>query len=100
MIVRIVKMTFRPNEVSAFLEIFAEIKFKISSFEGCRKLELLHDNNDPRIMITRSLWDNEASLEAYRNSELFISTWTRTKALFDDKAEAWTMTDITDPSNA
>lgn len=89
MIVRIVKMHFREEEVETFKSLFEEIKFKIRAFPGVLLLECLQDVNDPQIFFTYSHWQSEADLEKYRNSELFKSTWAKTKILFERRAEAW-----------
>ena len=89
--IRIVKMHFREDKTENFLELFTEVFPKISTFPGCTKLELLRDINDPAVFFTYSTWDKEESLEAYRNSELFKSTWVRTKVLFANKAAAWSV---------
>lgn len=89
--IRIVKLTFRENEVDSFLEIFNESKTKIRSFPGCARLELLNDINNPAIFFTYSYWDRPESLENYRTSELFQSVWMKTKVLFDGKPEAWSV---------
>ncbi len=91
MIVRIVKMTFEPEHISHFQELFVGWKPKIRAFPGCRYLELLHDMEDPRIFFTYSHWDDPSDLEVYRTSEVFASVWPVTKALFAAPAEAWTV---------
>lgn len=91
MIVRLVKMTFRESEVGTFQRLFDERKALIKASPGCHRLQLLHDGRDPRIFFTLSHWNEEADLEAYRQSQLFEETWTLTKALFDDKPKAWTL---------
>jgi heme oxygenase (mycobilin-producing) len=94
MIVRIVKMTFEPSRVKDFLEIFDASKELIRSFEGCSHLKLLNDINTPGIFFTYSVWESEAHLDAYRNSGLFRSTWSRTKVLFAAKPEAWSVNSV------
>lgn len=90
MIKRIVKMTFRPEAVPAFVEeVFEESKNRIRAFPGCRHMELLQHASQPNVLFTLSIWDDEAALERYRQSELFQNTWIKTKALFAEKAEAW-----------
>ena len=89
MITRIVKMQFRPEEVSGFIELFESQCEAIRAFHGCNYLALLQDANDTAIFFTHSVWDSTDALEAYRNSELFKSTWARTKALFAGKPVAW-----------
>jgi quinol monooxygenase YgiN len=91
MIVRIVKMKFKPGKTEEFLLLFRANRARIGSFEGCSKLELLNDCNDPDTFFTYSIWDKEESLENYRNSELFSSVWSKTKILFDAKPEAWSI---------
>lgn len=92
MIKRIVKLTFREEAVSNFLnDVFEHSKERIRAFPGCRHMELLQNLNQPNVLFTLSYWDDEAALEAYRQSELFQSTWAKTKVLFAGKAEAWTV---------
>ena len=91
MIKRIVKLTFRKNEIEAFEKIFEESKNKIKAREGCLHVELLQSADSPNIFFTFSLWENEKALDNYRHSELFITTWAKTKVLFSEKATAWTV---------
>ena len=89
MVKRIVKMVFRADATDAFLHIFDNGCDAIQAFEGCHYLELVRDVNDPRVFFTISIWENAASLEAYRHSELFKRTWAVTKVLFDEAPQAW-----------
>ena len=89
MINRIVKMTFKESEVEHFKSLFDNVQEKIREFEGCVSLKLLQDSSDARIFFTYSCWLNDNSLQQYRNSELFKQTWTKTKAMFDERAQAW-----------
>lgn len=91
MIVRIVKMTFLENEVVHFLALFNERKSLIRHFDGCRHLELWQDAGKSNIYFTYSIWDSEEHLNHYRFSELFKDTWLKTKALFADKPQAWSV---------
>lgn len=92
MIKRIVKMIFREESVETFLhDVFEHSKDRIRAFPGCRHMELLRNLQQPNILFTLSYWDDEAALEAYRQSELFQTTWAKTKVLFAGKAEAWTV---------
>ncbi|RDV15847.1 antibiotic biosynthesis monooxygenase [Pontibacter diazotrophicus] len=94
MIVRIVRMTFKPENTEEFLEIFRSSKEKIRAFEGCKHVELLQDVNTPNVYSTYSLWESEAHLNEYRNSELFGQVWPITKKLFADKPQAWSYTSV------
>lgn len=94
MIVRIVKMDFAPDKVDTFLALFSATQDKIASFDGCKSLELLNSAEDKSVFFTYSLWESEKHLEAYRNSELFKQTWAKTKVLFRNKAEAWSVNKV------
>ncbi len=89
--IRIVKMTFVPENISLFYQIFEESKALIRGFEGCNYMELLQDKTDPRIHFTYSFWDSEEHLNNYRKSALFKGVWSKTKALFELPAEAWSV---------
>lgn len=91
MIVRIVKMTFEKDKVDDFLSIFAASKALIRASEGCKHLELWQEKKDGNIFFTYSHWDDESYLDKYRHSALFADVWAKTKALFADKPEAWTV---------
>jgi quinol monooxygenase YgiN len=91
MFVRIVKMSFHPENVPAFLANFEIMKTKIRNAEGNRLLELYQDKNDSNIFFTYSYWETEADLENYRQSELFYDVWEFTKKLFNDKPQAWSV---------
>lgn len=92
--IRIVKMTFQPDRVDDFLGIFHEIQDTIESFDGCEEVRLLRDNVQANVFFTYSIWKDPSYLEAYRNSDFFKETWSRTKAAFADKAEAWSVDEI------
>ncbi|SEG41670.1 putative quinol monooxygenase [Algoriphagus boritolerans] len=89
MLTRIVRMTFRPEEVPAFLENFEANKKSIRNFPGCEHLELWQDYHSENIFMTYSRWQSEAALNQYRDSELFKSVWSFTKALFSEKPQAF-----------
>ena len=91
MITRVVKMTFRPEEVATFQELFDGWRHRIIAFPGCRHLELLHDVEDTRVFFTYSVWNGPSDLEAYRTSEVFASVWPVVKKLFAERADAWTV---------
>ncbi len=91
MILRIVQMRFRADAVDDFLTLFEERKQLIRRFEGCEHLELWQDEQDEAVFFTYSHWQSEAHLNHYRFSELFKDTWTKTKALFAGKPQAWSV---------
>ncbi|MBL7707059.1 MAG: antibiotic biosynthesis monooxygenase [Taibaiella sp.] len=89
--IRIVKMCFRPECVEDFKQLFEERKALIRAQEGCTHLELLRDINNPSVFFTYSFWQDPEYLEQYRQSAFFADTWARTKALFAEKAAAWSV---------
>ena len=91
MIKRIVKMTFQEEKVEEFQALFDKSKHLIRNFEGVQKLELYRDKQEDHIFFTYSIWSDTHSLEMYRRSELFKRVWTKTRALFKEKAEAWSV---------
>jgi autoinducer 2-degrading protein len=93
MIIRIVKMVFRSEEIKSFETLFESIKHKIASFPGCTHLQLLKGIDNDNTYFTYSYWNSIEDLEAYRHSELFKDTWSKTKPLFAQKAEAWSVTE-------
>jgi quinol monooxygenase YgiN len=91
MFVRIVKMSFSEEHIDDFLNNFEENKNKIRTFKGCNLLELYRDKNNSNVFFTYSYWESENDLEQYRQSDLFKSVWTKTKALFNSKPQAWSL---------
>ena len=93
-IIRIVKMTFRPEEIDAFKKLFEERKELIRNFEGCTHLELWQDQTKPHVFFTYSWWQSTEALEHYRTSSFFEKTWELTKQKFAAKPEAWTVNQL------
>ena len=91
MFVRIVKMSFHLENISAFEAIFEEKKALIRANKGCCLLELYQDQHNPGLFFTYSYWETAQDLENYRNSDLFKKVWATTKALFNAKPEAWSV---------
>ena len=89
MIERVVIMTFKPEFVDAFMGIFDDSSDKIRAFPGNHGLKLLQNTLLPNQLTTYSLWDDEDALNRYRESELFATTWNKTKALFAEKPKAF-----------
>jgi quinol monooxygenase YgiN len=91
MLIRIVRMNFRPDKITDFRVIFDESKHKIRAMAGCQHLELLQDLDQSNVLMTYSYWDSTEALNAYRHSDVFADTWARTKALFADKPLAYSV---------
>lgn len=75
-------MVFAPEALADFLDLFEESSPRIRAFPGCLHLELWQDARFPNIMTTFSHWTGDDALQTYRESELFKSTWARTKPWF------------------
>jgi quinol monooxygenase YgiN len=87
---RIVKMTFTQEKCDEFQAFFSEIKSQIEMQSGCEGVRLLRDQNpESGIFFTYSIWDNQASIDAYRQTDLFGMVWPKVKKWFADKPEAW-----------
>lgn len=82
MLIRVVRMTFKPESRADFLQNFEQNKSSIRNFPGCLYLELWEDEQDKNIFLTYSHWESEAALNQYRDSELFKAVWAFTKSLF------------------
>ncbi|WP_420454810.1 putative quinol monooxygenase [Rubrivirga sp.] len=82
MLLRTVRMTFAPDRVADFLDLFAEARDRIAAAPGCHHLELWQDARFVNVLTTFSHWDSADALEAYRQSALFRETWARTTPLF------------------
>jgi len=91
MIIRIVRLHFTEAGVEEFLQIFNANKEAIRNFPGCTHLELLRDIDDATVYTTLSHWNDTASLEQYRKSELFGKVWGRVKSLFAERTQAFSL---------
>jgi autoinducer 2-degrading protein len=91
MITRIVKMTFRPENIDVFMEIFTTYQKQIRAFDGCNGVDLMKDLNNECIFFTLSFWHTEEDLNAYRESYIFKNTWSKVKPMFSESAEAWSL---------
>lgn len=91
MLIRIVRMSFAEENIDRFLANFNENKEQIRNFKGCTLLELYRDKENPNVFFTYSYWETESNLEAYRQSELFKNVWSKTKLLFNDVPQAWSV---------
>lgn len=86
-------MHFREGQVDEFKKIFNDTRPKILEF-GCRHVELFGDLTEPNTLFTISRWDSQSDLDNYRNSALFEQVWKRTKVLFLNPANAWSLVSL------
>ncbi len=89
---RIVKLSITTSKKLAFEQFFGEHRHIILSFKGCQHVALLKSTDD--FYFTYSIWDQESSLNAYRNSVQFGKIWSKTKTFFSGKPEAWSLDEI------
>jgi quinol monooxygenase YgiN len=90
-LIRIVRMDFKPESLPEFLSLFQEKKTHIGAFPGCLHVELREDPESPTIRTTLSVWTGPEALEAYRHSDLFKDTWAKTKPLFQNPPQAFSL---------
>ncbi len=93
-ITRIVRLSFKEDKTDTFVKLFEETYELIRTFEGCSHLELKQDFHYPNVFYTVSKWASQKALDDYRHSDLFKATWTNTKILFDSKAMAYSLVDV------
>ncbi len=91
MIVRIVKLTFKEENITTFKELFKETKHTIRTSKGCTFLELYQDINTPTVFFTYSYWEDESFLISYKESDFFKTLWPKIKILFAEKPQAWSV---------
>ncbi len=94
MVTRIVKLSIKPKYKKEFIALFLNYKNKITLSKGCKSVELLQEENAGDIFFTYSIWDSNQDLENYRNSKLFAEIWPTVKRLFNAKAQAWTVENL------
>lgn len=91
MLIRIVRMSFKPENTEKFLTLYNQKEEHIRKFEGCLHLELLNDYHQENVYFTYSHWTNDKALEKYRRSDLFQEVWQNTKVLFLEKPVAYSL---------
>jgi quinol monooxygenase YgiN len=90
MLIRIVKLTFKPDKVNEFIHFFEDVKDQVVNFPGCIGMKLLCGlETDSNIVFTYSHWQSTEALESYRKSETFSKIWTTIKPWFKERPEAW-----------
>lgn len=87
-------MSIDKDKIEEFLSNFHQNKEKIRNFQGCQFLELYQDKNDDNIFFTYSYWNTEEDLENYRKSDFFQNVWSKTRILFNEKPQAWSVNKI------
>jgi len=89
MITRVVRLTIHPDRLQEFLDLFESSKSSIRAFPGCLRLSLMQDTAYANQVSTFSTWEDDGALQKYRESELFISTWAKTRPLFAARPEVY-----------
>ncbi|MHC5309961.1 putative quinol monooxygenase [Myroides sp. LJL116] len=91
MFVRIVKLSFKQDQVENFLTYFEKIKHIVRNQPGCSFLELYQDKSDPSVFFTYSYWQDPQDLDNYRYSATFKEIWPYVKTMFKEDAMAWSV---------
>lgn len=97
MLIRLVKLSIKTENEVKFQTMFAAKEAKIAGFDGCQSVVLLKDiskNANESVFFTKSVWQSEQHLNNYRQSDFFKATWTETKKLFLNRAEAWSVQEV------
>lgn len=87
MLIRLVRMHFRPEAVDAFLALYATARPIITSQPGCFSVQLVRERDDSAAFATWSTWADAAALDAYRASAFFRGFWPQVRVLFRQPAE-------------
>ncbi|MFT7587911.1 MAG: quinol monooxygenase YgiN [Limisphaerales bacterium] len=87
MLIRIVKMKVREEAIADFYALFAKGGARVEASNGCSHVQLMQGADG--YFFSYSVWEDENKLNEYRNSAFFKATWPKLKAMFSEKAEAW-----------
>lgn len=93
MLVRIVRLTFLPEEAWRFPEVFRAAVPKQARM-GCTSNRMYLQAGTDNIFVTISEWESAEALEGYRKSDLFYDTWGKLKPYFCAPAEAYSLTEV------
>jgi quinol monooxygenase YgiN len=88
MIVRWVSLPLRPDSSTAFERLYRASAPRVRQRPGCLAVYLLRHPDDEDTYVTLSLWQDAASLETYRESNVFGEIWPQVKALLRAPASA------------
>lgn len=88
MLIRLVRMRFRPDQAEEFLRLYAANRMTIAGQPGCLSVRLVREIDDPAAFATWSTWHDADALETYRTGAFFRGFWPQVKALFRAPAEA------------
>ncbi len=92
---RIVRLSLIPDKRKDFIDVFkAHQKHMRGNFPECKTLEAFEEKNNPGVFFTHSTWEEENSLEHYRNSAYFRKIWGTIKPWFKERAQAWSLEEI------
>ncbi len=89
MLIRLVKLEMQPQHAADFERFFAAEARGIRAWPGCLDVEAYRDPNHPGRYFTRSCWQGQQALDAYRASDFFRGNWKTVKAWFAEPAQAW-----------
>jgi quinol monooxygenase YgiN len=94
MIIRLVSLKCKPEDVDVFRLLLRESSPRVRQFPGCLSLQIANDIADPTSFFTVSTWRDVDALGAYRTSPLFAEIWPRAKLFLREPAWASTCQEI------
>jgi heme-degrading monooxygenase HmoA len=74
MMVRIIHGKLKPGTWDSYERAYKEVVSKTGKITGLRGRWLAHAEDDPDAGYTISLWDSDAAMRAYENSEILKNT--------------------------
>ena len=83
-----VRLTFSPETVDAFDEMYVQFEARIEAWPGCQMVRSMKVPGQPCQRATLSFWETQNDLDAYRKSTLFGEVWPATKAFCAAPPEA------------
>lgn len=91
---RLVKLEIVEGYEEYFVEVYMNVFSEILKSPGCNTVKLVRDIHSKHIFFTVSEWDTEEDLNNYRASSLFREIWAKLKPHFANKAEVWSVEEL------
>jgi quinol monooxygenase YgiN len=96
MIVRLVSLSFKPDKLEEFKQLYEEVVHQIRAHPGCLFVQLVTDTGGQGDCYTISHWRSQESLDAYPHSQFFRGVWPRIKEMLREKPWAQSCTILID----
>lgn len=99
MIIRIVKMYLKKDEIKSFTDFFSSFQNQILEFDGCMHHDLFPDKDNKEIYYSYTIWKSEVKLKKYRNSELIKNISKAVEPKCEKEPLAWTVDKVFEKNN-